>query len=113
MLTFLSSFFVIPTIVTQVLRIIASLFEAAVPVIKAALEAFIQFLKWMWVGLMDVLDDFRTIVFVVVVCGAAFLYGNVAPIVSYIPFVGKNQCEVHIAALKKQFDQCKMSLRQR
>jgi phage-related protein len=113
MLTWLLSFFTLPAIVSQVLRIIASVFEAMVPMLKFVFEILVAWIKALWVGLVDVLDDFRTIIFVLTLAAGAFLWGNINPIVSYIPFVGKNQCELHIQALKKQYDQCKMSLKQR
>ena len=110
MITSLLGFLSLPSIVSSLLKIIASLLEAVTPVIAAALEAFVQALKWLWAGLVDVLDDFRTIFFVVVVALGTYLYGNINPIVAKIPFVGQNQCEKHIRLLKKQYDQCKIQI---
>lgn len=97
-------------ILGTLLKIAASLLEAITPVIKGALELFVEFIKWMWHGFIDVIDDIRTVAFVAVVVMGSIVYGSLNPVVKKIPFIGQNQCEKHIALLKKQYDQCKTQL---
>jgi hypothetical protein len=98
-------------ILSSLLKIAASLLEAITPVIKGALELVVEFLKWMWHGFIDVIDDIRTVAFVAVVVMGSIVYGSINPVVKKVPFVGQNQCEKHIVLLKKQYDTCKAQMR--
>lgn len=73
MFAFLTALPFVGTIVKFLELIIATL-KAIIPPIA---EIIVDFLKLLWEGCKDVLDNGKTIVFVLVLCGAVWLYANV------------------------------------
>lgn len=57
-----------------VLRIVASALEIVSPVLKGLLELLIEYLKWLWSGFLDVIDDIKTVVFVLSLCLGIYVW---------------------------------------
>jgi hypothetical protein len=76
MLLSLFSWGALAGLVTALLRILASLLEIVSPVLKGLLELLIEYLKWMWSGLIDVVDDIKTVAFVLSLCLGIYVYGH-------------------------------------
>ena len=58
------------------LTVISAWLVALTPLVKGAAEATVEFVKRLWDGLLDVVDNVSTILFVVVVCVVAYAWGN-------------------------------------
>lgn len=63
------------TILTSVLKIIASLFEMAGPIIGGIISGVVWiWQKILWPGLLDIFDSVATIITVLIIVGAMFMY---------------------------------------
>lgn len=77
----------------NVLKIISSVFENVMPFIGQALQGLVWFLKTMWEGFKDVIDDVRTVLFVVVIALSASVYTS---------FIEKQECREEIIEIRKK-----------
>ena len=60
----------------SVLQVAAAWLTALSPVIKGIAEALVEFGRTLWAGLQDVIDNGKTIVFVVTLAVLAFAWGH-------------------------------------
>lgn len=58
-----------------VLTVAAQWLAALSPLLKGAAEGIVAFIKALWVGMQDMLDNAKSIIFVVTLCACSFIYG--------------------------------------
>lgn len=74
-------------------KIAATIVESAGPILKAASEFLVWFVKAMWEGLKDVVDNIYTMLFVLVLCAGVFFYTDKR---------ADDECHVKVTKLEAQ-----------
>jgi hypothetical protein len=90
------SWLLLPAFVGSILKILATAFEIVSPLLKGIFEALVEYFKILWEGLKDILDSWKTIVTVISMLLALFVYDRTASIVR------EHQVQKQIESLKKQ-----------
>ena len=91
------------------LTVVSAWLVALTPLVKGAAEAAVEFTKRLWDGLLDVIDNVSTILFVVVVCVLTYAWGNshttkhTARCPTPKVATKVSSCDKIIADLRKQF----------
>lgn len=62
------------SLIPVITKAISSFLEIATPILKAIAEAFVYYLKALWDGFRDMIDNVNSIIFVLTVCLLAGLY---------------------------------------
>lgn len=84
-----------------VARIVASVVEIATPILRAGVEFIIEYIRWLWNGFVDVIDNYMTIVFVATLMVITYFVA-LEPKKTF----DLRQCKGQVIKLEKQLKQC-------
>lgn len=79
------------------IAVIAKFFESLLPLVKGAADALVVFGATIWEGIVDILDNWKTIITVATLCFASGFYANKY----YAPSHGT--CKKQIENLRKDY----------
>ncbi len=88
-----------------VLSVVASVVEVLAPLVRAFVEAMIEWVKIMWNGFVDVIDNWKTIAFVLSLCAAVWAYTKVDTKMDMGDRI--EQCQAQVTKLNTKLKQCK------